>query len=137
MTKKLTRRSVIAGTIATITASLPSKAKPAPQTSMEHSFAAMHRLMDKGQGLQVFEIRGTAHAPHYRKGDLVIAQMDTGRPADHIIINHKSGPPMLGALVHRDAKALYIRGLKAGDQMQAVPLKSVAQWGRVAMHWRA
>ena len=137
MTKKLTRRSVIAGTIATVTASLSAKAKPAPETSMERSFAAMQRMMDEGKGLQVFEVTGTAHGPHYRKGDLVIAQMDAGQPADHIVINRKSEPILLGALVHRDAKALYMRGLKAGDKMQAVPLKSVAQWGRVAIHWRA
>ena len=86
--------------------------------------------------MNVLEVTGDANAPHYRKGDVIFMQPTKGRATDHVYIDRKAAAPIFGTLVHTDAKAVYVRGFKASDRMQAIPLKSVKAWGRVLASYR-
>ncbi len=75
-------------------------------------------------------------APHYRKGDLIFVKPETTQPADHVFLKRKATEPVFGVLVHRDARAVYVRGFKAGDRIQSVPLSNIREWGRIIVSYR-
>jgi SOS-response transcriptional repressor LexA len=133
MTSKLTRRQAISGSIATATA----------LTFTSEASAKPHPLNDKLDAMQaaiadvnVMEVTGSKHAPHYRKGDLVFVKPETAKATDHVCLKTKSGQQHFAALVHSDQKAIYLRGFNPKDRMQIIPRTSVASWGRVVASFR-
>ena len=139
-TKKVSRRVLMAGAVSVAASvALPSNAKAKPEThdAQDQWFAAKLDAMSEAmKNVQIMEVLSNSFAPHYRKGDLIFVKPETGQPADHVFLRRKAAESVFGVLVHRDAKAIYVRGFRARDRLQSVPLSSISEWGRIVMNWR-
>ena len=129
------RRSLIIGTMGTVaSSSLPGGAMA---KSSEPGFAAKLDAMSEAmEDVHIMEVQSNSFAPHYRKGDLIFVKPETGQPTDHVFLRCKTMEPVFGVLVRRDAKAIYVRGFKASDRLQPVPLNSISEWGRIIVCYR-
>jgi len=99
--------------------------------------AKLDAMSDAMANVQIMELQSNNFAPHYRKGNLIFVKPETAQPTDHVFLKRNAADSVFGVLVHRDAKAIYVRGFKTGDRLQSVPLSSISEWGRIAMNWRA
>ena len=152
MEKIINRRNIIRNSIAAATAvAMPATTKaeaPAPALPQslidnpptvysDSAMALVSRMQSDMEGVNIMEVTGDGNAPHYRKGDLVFVKPGMVRPSDHVYLVRKTGQSVFGTFVHCDAKAVYVRGFKSGERMQALPLKSIASWGKVIISYRA
>lgn len=131
----ISRRSLVVGTMAVAgSAALPANvraksADPAFEAKLDAMTQAMHDV-------QAMEVQSNSFAPHYRKGDLIFVKPETANSTDHAFLKRKAAESIFGVLVHRDAKAIYVRGFKAGDRLQSVQLSTIAEWGRIVASYR-
>ena len=133
--KAFSRRSLIVGTMGAIaTAALPVSAKA--KSTDAWVTAKLDAMSQAMENVQIMELQSNSFAPFYRKGDLIFVKPETARPSDHVFLRRKGAESVFGVLVHRDAKAIYVRGFKAGDRLRSVPLSSISEWGRIVMNWR-
>ena len=133
--KTINRRSLVAGTMGIVVASaLPgnTQAKPADPALM----AKLEGMTEAMEGVNIMQVISNSFAPHYRKGDLIFVKPQCGQATDHVFIKRKAADPVFGVLVHHDAKAIYVRGFKAGDRLQSVPLTTITEWGRIVVSYR-
>ena len=133
--KAFSRRSIIVGTMGAVaTAALPVTAEA---KSADLWFTAKLDAMSKAmENVQITEVKGDSFTPYYRKGDLIFVKPEEAQPSDHVFLKRKAAESVFGVLVHRDAKAVYVRGFKAGDRLRSVPLSSISEWGLIVMNWR-
>ena len=139
-TKKVSRRVLMAGAVSVAASvALPSNAKAKPETyeAPDPWFAAKLDAMSEAMAnVQIMEVQSNSFAPHYRKGDLIFVKPGTVKPSDHVFLRRKAAESVFGILVRRGAKAIYVRGFKAGDRLRPVLLSSISEWGRIVMNWR-
>ena len=93
-------------------------------------------MAEATENVHIMEVKSNSFAPYYRKGDLIFVKPETAKPTDHVLLKRKGIEPVFGVLVHRDAKAIYVRGFQAGDRLRSVPLSSITQWDRIVINWR-
>ena len=138
--QKVSRRALMLGAVSVVaSAALPSeaKAKAETQEAADPWFTAKLDAMSEAmKNVQIMEVLSNSFAPHYRKGDLVFVKPGTVKPSDHVFLRRKAAESVFGILVRRGAKAIYVRGFRAGDRLQSVPLSSISEWGRIVMNWR-
>ncbi|MEO6607831.1 MAG: S24 family peptidase [Aestuariivirga sp.] len=129
MAKLINRRFAIAGTIA---AAIPLQAEAGTKQAPD----GCSHLTQALQGLVGVEVTGNSFEPHHRAGTLLFIKPGSADPADHVCVIRKTGAHVIASLVHRDEKAMYLRGFNAGDRLQAVPLNTVSQWGRIVVAFK-
>ena len=138
--QKVSRRALMSGAVSVVaSAALPSDAKAKAETheAPDPWFTAkLDAMSDAMKNVQIMEVLSNSFAPHYRKGDLVFVKPETAQPSDHVFLKRKGVESVFGVLVHRDAKAIYVRGFRAGDRLRSVPLSSISEWGRIVMNCR-
>ena len=129
------RRNLVIGTLAGVaSAALPvaTQAK-----SRDPWFTEKLDAMEEAtENVHIMEVKSNSFAPYYRKGDLIFVKPETGKPTDHVLLKRKGMESVFGLLVHRDAKAIYVRCFQAGDRLRSVPLSSITEWGRIVINWR-
>ena len=139
-TQKVSRRVLMAGAVSVVaSAALPAGAKAKSETQADPDpwfDARLYAMSDAMKNVKIMEVLSNSFAPHYRKGDLVFVKPETAQPSDHVFLKRKGVESVFGVLVHRDAKAIYVRGFRAGDRLQSVPLRSISEWGRIVMNCR-
>ena len=129
------RRNLVVGAMGAVAAAtLPvgSQAKSRDPWLTEK----LDAMAEATENVHIMEVKSNSFAPFYRKGDLIFVKPETGKSTDHVFLKRKGMESVFGVLVHRDTKAIYVRGFQAGDRLRSVPLSSITEWGRIVINWR-
>ena len=131
----ISRRNLVVGTMGAVAAAaLPVGAKA--RSSDPWVSAKLDAMSQATENIHIMEVQSNSFAPYYRRGDLIFVKPEVAKVTDHVFLKRKAAASVFGVLVHRDAKAIYVRGFKAGDRLQSVPLSSISEWGRIIINWR-